>query len=144
MKRSEINYESYSIWAQATALYARWANDNKMSYPKMVVLYALMTRKNLSQKKICENYGLTKQTVNGLINTLEKEELLSLTTNPQDKREKIIHLNDEGQAYVSQKVGRLVEIEESIYRKIGYERIKESNDTMNLYNLLLERELENK
>lgn len=144
MKRSEINYESYSIWAQATALYARWANDNKMSYSQMVVLYALMTRKNLSQKKICENYGLTKQTVNGLINDLEKKKLLSLVTNPKDKREKIIHLNDQGKAYVSEKVGRLVEIEENIYGQIGYERIKESNDTMNLYNLLLERELENK
>lgn len=144
MNRSDINYESYSIWAQATALYARWANENNMSYPEMVVLYALMTRKNLSQKKICEDYGLTKQTVNGLINKLEKKELLTLVTNPKDKREKIIQLNDQGKSYVNDKVGRLVEIEESIYRQIGYERIKESNETMSLYNLLLEKELESK
>lgn len=50
-------------WAKSTALYTKAASVLGVGYPEMMVLYALESMGELTQKQIAENFGMQKQTV---------------------------------------------------------------------------------
>lgn len=45
----------YCSWAQGTALYARWANNQGIGYPEFMVLYALNISDKLTQKQLVKD-----------------------------------------------------------------------------------------
>ncbi len=49
-------------WAKSTALYTKAASVLGIGYPEMMVLYALESMGELTQKQIAENFGMQKQT----------------------------------------------------------------------------------
>lgn len=143
-KEHEFNSAFNSVWAQVNALYVRWANKHNIGYPEMMVLYALTTMGEMSQKEISDGFGLIKQTVNTVVRSLKKNGYITLKSNEKDKREKTVVLTEIGKQYCDEKIEPLLEAETRVYRKIGYERIKESQDTMELFNALFEKEIERK
>lgn len=136
------NYEFYSVWAQGTALYVRWANKHEISYPELMVLYALTTMGELTQKEICDGFGLLKQTVNTVVRELKKKGYVILESSKTDKREKLVVLTKEGKKYADERIEPLLRVEEKVYKRIGYERIKQSQETMEMFNILFEKEIE--
>lgn len=136
------NCEFNSIWAQGTALYVQWANKHGIGYPKLMVLYALDTLENLTQKEIREGFGLLKQTVNTIIRDLKNKDYVILQPSKEDKREKLVILTETGKLYSHKIIEPLLEAEDHVYKKIGYERITQTMETMDLFNLLFEKEVE--
>lgn len=47
-------------WAKSTALYTKAASVLGVGYPEMMVLYALESMGELTQKQIAENFGMQK------------------------------------------------------------------------------------
>lgn len=47
-------------WAKSTALYTKAASVLGVGYPEMMVLYALESMGELTQKQIAENFGNAK------------------------------------------------------------------------------------
>ena len=45
-------------WAKSTALYTKAASVLGVGYPEMMVLYALESMGELTQKQIAENFGM--------------------------------------------------------------------------------------
>ena len=48
----------YSIWSRVNLLYSRWAEQIGVSYGVLVVLYGLDVHGSMTQKNICDFYGL--------------------------------------------------------------------------------------
>lgn len=131
----------YSVWAKCTALYVQWASKHEIGYPELIVLYALHTMKNLTQKEIREGFGLLKQTVNTVIRDLKKRGFVILEPSKEDKREKFVLLTESGKNYAQEIIEPLLNTEEHIYRKIGYERMAQAQETIELFNILFEKEI---
>lgn len=133
--------EFYSVWAKGTALYAQWAGKRGIGYPELIVLYALYTMGNLTQKEIREGFGLLKQTVNTVVRDLKKRELVILKACKEDKREKLVVLTEQGEIYSQEIIQPLLNAEERICKKLGYKRMKQAQETMELFNMLFENEV---
>lgn len=136
-----LNQKIISAWTKSNAIYAKAALTLGIGYPELMVLYALETMGELKQKQIAENYGLQKQTVNTVIKTLAQRELVRLVPSEADKREKIVLLTQSGKAYARKLISPLRQIEEKVYKNIGAERLQAMCETQELFNLLLEKEI---
>ena len=135
------NNQFNAAWAKSTALYTKTASVLGVGYPEMMVLYALDTMGKLSQKQIAENFGMQKQTVHTVVSALQKKGCLLLEASEGDKREKWIVLTESGQKYAHRIIAPLRKAEDRIYRTIGNDRIQAMCETLDLFNLLFEREL---
>lgn len=140
MEKLKSNTEWNAVWMQENALYVKIANKLGVGYPELMVLYALATEENLTQKKIVENFGMQKQTVNTVIRQLRKKEYVALLPSQNDKREKILTLTKSGGEYCSSIVSPLLQAENKVYRIVGKEKMDQAKETMELINLLLEKE----
>lgn len=123
-------------WAKSTALYTKAASVLGVGYPEMMVLYALESMGELTQKQIAENFGMQKQTVHTVVSALQKKGYLLLEASEGDKREKRIVLTESGQVYAHRMIAPLRN-----YRTIGNERLQAMCEILDLFNLLFEREL---
>ena len=130
-----------AAWAKSTALYTKAASVLGIGYPEMMVLYALESLGRLTQKQIAENFGMQKQTVHTVVSALQKKGYLLLEASEGDKREKRIVLTESGQEYARRMIAPLRNAEDKIYRMIGNERLQAMCETLDLFNLLFEREL---
>lgn len=128
-------------WAKSTALYTKAASVLGVGYPEMMVLYALESMGELTQKQIAENFGMQKQTVHTVVSALQKKGYLLLEASEGDKREKRIVLTESGQVYAHRMIAPLRKTEEKVYRTIGNERLQAMCEILDLFNLLFEREL---
>lgn len=90
MSKLKWSFDYCSAWNRGTALYVQWANRHGISYPRLMVLYALMTAGEMTQKEICEGFGLVKQTVNTVVRDLKKNKYIILKAGQADRREKDI------------------------------------------------------
>lgn len=133
--------ELYSIWSKGTALYTQWANKCEIGYPELIVLYAMSIRKNLTQKSITEEFGLVKPTVSTVIRDLKKRGLIFLEQSSKDGREKLVVFTESGERYAEKIIQPLLKAEERVSRKIGNERMEHTLETMELFNLLFEKEV---
>lgn len=136
-----LNMSIDLTWFKCNMLYSRWAAKNGMGYPEMMVLYGLYAFKCSSQKEIAEHCGIVKQTVNTVVHDLEKHGLIEMTPSKTDKRSRIISLTDAGQAYAMEKIGPLLDTETQICHQIGSDRISSAAETLDLFNVLFERNL---
>ena len=84
-----------------------------------MVLYSLKTGADLTQRQITEEIGLVKATVNTVIRDLKKRGFVILDPGRHDRREKLVRLTEQGKN----------------------ERMEQTIGTMELFNLLFEKEL---
>ena len=136
-----LNMSIDLTWCKCNMLYSRWAAKNGIGYPEMMVLYGLYAFKCSSQKEIAEHCGIVKQTVNTVVHDVEKHGLIEMTPSKTDKRSRIISLTDAGQAYAMEKIGPLLDTEKQICHQIGSDRISSAAETLDLFNVLFERNL---
>lgn len=135
------NQEFWESWGQTNSLYNNWASLRKTNYYILFVMYSLNSHNSITQKQICEYTGITKQTVNSVINELKKEEYIILLKGSDDKREKNIVLTEKGKDYANELLAPLYKIENNIFDIMGRERVKQMIESIALFNILFEKEL---
>lgn len=138
---NDMNRKINAVWTRSNALYAKAAALLGVGYPEMMVLYALETMGELTQKEIAERFGMQKQTVNSVVRALTKRGMLQLVAGRADKREKLLVLTDSGRDYAHTIISPLRRIEDKLYETIGEEKLQAMYETLDLFNLLLERAL---
>lgn len=138
----EINKQFYSVWAIGNSLYTRFASKLGVSYSELMVLYALFTMKEITQKEISESFGLPKQTVNSVIRRLKEKNYVILKSCEDDKRERVLTLNEQGKKYANKIISPVLNAETQVFDLIGDERLIQANETMKLFNILFERLIE--
>lgn len=86
MRTREIVNEINSLLNQTCYLYAQYAQENKISYVEMMVLYALLnTDSPLTQMELGAYYGISKQSVNSAVKKYKTEGFI-LTVQDEKKK----------------------------------------------------------
>ena len=97
----------YNLWQETTILYERWARLHGLTYNSLTVLIAVADRRRgtCTQKSICREWALPKQTVNTILKDFEKQGLLELVPLEEDRRSKAIHLTEQGREFCAETLG---------------------------------------
>ena len=103
---------------QIDEFYHELAVRQKLSDSALLVLWTLVDLgEGCTQRDICLQFSLTKQTVHSSVQKLSKEGFLSLRPGPG--REVQVFLTEEGRALVQEKVMPLKDAEEAASRRMG-------------------------
>ena len=113
-----------------------------IGYPELVVLYALKTSGNQTQKDISVGFGLLKSTVSTVIRDLKQRGYVRLDFSDGDKRERLVSLTDDGIKYCDELIEPVLNMEHNVYKILGKERLELMQELTKLYNTLLANELE--
>ena len=64
----------YHVWRETNRIYSDWAKKHDISYNALLILYSLWNAKHYcTQKMICDQWMLPKQTVNTILKEFEKK-----------------------------------------------------------------------
>ena len=118
--------------------YALWAKENQVGYHEMMVLYALQEGSCHTQRQICDQYLLPKQTINNIISFLQAQGYLKLVSDTADRREKRLALTVSGQQYTDQLLMPLRRIEEAMLLQMNPDELQKMADMVLRYGQILE------
>lgn len=113
--------EFNSVISRTNAIYDYWAKKNNLHYNSLMVLYTMHRKKVCTQKQICDEWLIPKQTVNTICKDLKEKGYLVLESSPDNKKEKVIRFTNSGQDYADRILNPLYEIEEESMEKMGEE-----------------------
>ena len=123
-------------------LYASWAKAKGINYNMLAVLCSVYKHSGCTQRHICDEWCLAKQTVNTTCKELISSGLLVLEQGQNDKRETSLALTDEGKRFVAPIIVELSGIEERIYKKLGSGKVEKLMTLYMEYAALTEAEFE--
>lgn len=89
------------------AAYEDYAKSVDLNFTSLSILSALSETQNCTQKMLCEQCFLPKQTVNTAVTAFYKKGWIRMQELPEDRRNKTIHFTEKGQyeaARILQKV----------------------------------------
>lgn len=131
--------EYYAIWRRTNAIYEEWAKKYGMSYYEMLIVISLWEADApCTQKQICEEWTLPKQTVNSILKNFERDGLITFETLKTDRRNKSILFTEAGLEFSNKIMGDLQRKESQVWRQLGKERRRAFLKTMDLYAELFE------
>ena len=123
-------------------LYASWAKAKGINYNMLAVLCSVYKRSGCTQRHICDEWCLAKQTVNTTCKELIFSGWLVLEQGQTDKRETSLALTDKGRDFVTPIVEELNGIEERIYNKLSSGKVDKLMKLYMEYAELTEAEFE--
>lgn len=132
----------WEAWGQTNALYIVWCSEMGENPYRLLVLYALNAHEPITQKEIADCTGLSKQTVSTVMRSLREEEYVLLSTGESDRREKKVRLTPKGKKYANEVLTPLYRLEQRVFDVMGAERMKQMSDSIALFNLVFEKEME--
>ena len=80
-------------------IYSQWSSTHGISYNEMLVLYTIREKGFCTQKQICDNYLLPRQTMNNVITGMRENGILELSPENSAGRKKAFVLTAKGEAY---------------------------------------------
>lgn len=137
-KTRNILNDVNSALSRTRGIYFAFARKIGLNYNELLILYLLYETTACTQKQICEDYALPKQTVNNIITELLKKGYITATPDENDKRGKVLQLTDTGKRYSEQYLIPLLEIEQTVVSKMGAEKLQDFIDAANLYGTILQ------
>ncbi|MGM9532481.1 MarR family winged helix-turn-helix transcriptional regulator [Intestinibacter sp.] len=128
--------------SRINSLYSKWQEDMNVSGARQQIVLALVAEPGISQKEICTNYLLPKQTVSKEILLMEKEGLLTLEVDENDRRGKKIVMTERGIEYTNQVLQPYFNLESRIENRMQTEHYEQLVTELVNYANALENELE--
>lgn len=112
--RDRVN-QLHNGWRAIDKLYEQYANSVGLSYTGLEVLEAIYEYPDhCTQKLICEETFLPKQSVNLVIKALREKGYVEMKEQDEDRRNKVIRLSETGLAYAEATLGKLARVEEDV------------------------------
>lgn len=112
----------YSYWLGMNDMYEKWAKTKELSLNSLFILYALANTEGVcTQKRICDEWQMPKQTVNTILKHFEKEGKVMICTQSTDKRNKEIFFTAEGEKFADLILEELYCFEKKVMKKLGKE-----------------------
>ena len=125
----------YKHWRETMTLYEEWAKAHQITYNELLIFLSLWEYQDgCTQKAICSQWLLSKQTVNSIFQNLTKQGFVELRTMEKDRRNKAAFLTEAGACHVREIVERLQKQEEYVMGKLGEARRTVLLESMELYN----------
>lgn len=119
----------------------QWIHKQGQSYASFAVLYTLATAEggSCTQKRICEEWFLSKQTVFSICKGLIDKGLLELHESHQDRRERLLQLTPAGLAHAMPLAERARAFGTAVFQAFGQERAAQLLAEMDALSTLMER-----
>ncbi len=124
--------------------YSKWSNLHGISYHEMLVLYTIREKGHCTQKQICENYILPRQTMNNVITAMRKNGLLEYSREASNGREKAFVLSEKGEAYAAPFLVSLDTVESEAVERLGADKLQALTKLLLEYDEALSKALEEK
>lgn len=124
MNLKETIDHSYEFWFGMNSVYEKWTKDNGLTSNSVMILYLTKNSNQfITSKLIIDKLYLSKQTVNSVLNSMEKDGLLVRKINENNKREKLIVLTSKGNEFADKILRDLYDYESKAYSQLTeYER----------------------
>ena len=117
--------EYYELWGRMDAVYDRWAKAHGMTYTELMVLYALWeTKQSITQRDLCQERHLPKQTVNSVLHALAKRQLVVFRESALVHRRKEILLTQAGKTLAGDVIQELQAHEMQVIQRVGMTSMK--------------------
>lgn len=123
-------------------LYAAWARKQGISYHELLVLYTMRDQGFCTQKGICDQYLLPRQTMNHVIQDMRRRGLLVLSPEHCVGREKAFVLSEQGRTYAAPLLEALNRMESQAVTAFGREKIRAMVETVFAYDRALRDAME--
>lgn len=122
--------------------YSAWSKKRNISYNEMLVLYTIRDDGYCTQKQICDNYLLPRQTINHVFLTMRKNGILEIHPKYRTGKEKVFVLSAKGKAYAQPFLDSLNQVEERAIQLMGEDKIREMTALVCQYDEVLNSSLE--
>ncbi len=123
LKLKELSEQLFKFHVEISGVYNEYAKSCGLTYAGLKVLAIILDVKECTQTTITQYTYLPKQTVNAIIKSLIKQNIIApLIESDKDKRNKVIKLTPEGKKYVSKIVEKAKEIEYRALDSLGEEK----------------------
>lgn len=133
--------EYNALWRETTAIYEEWAKARGFSYYELLVILSIDEMKEgCTQREICRQWFLPKQTVNSILQNFLKKEWINFVQMETDKRNKLIIMTEEGRKQIEKISRDLQEHEYRVWEKLGEETGKVLLKGTALYNKFFREE----
>ena len=120
LKLKELSEQIFKFHVEISGVYNEYAKSCGLTYACLKVLAIIIETENCTQKTITQLTYLPKQTVNAIIKSLIKQNIVApLIESEKDKRNKVIKLTKEGKKFVKNVVEKAKEIEYRALDSIG-------------------------
>lgn len=123
-------------------VYSEWSRTHDIGYNEMLVLYTIRDNGYCTQKQICDNYLLPRQTINNVFTRMKKEGILVQKKREGTGREKVFVLSQKGEAYAKGFLDSLNAVEEQAVKLMGEEKIDAMTRLVLEYDEVLKRALD--
>ncbi|MEF9945559.1 MAG: MarR family transcriptional regulator [Lachnospiraceae bacterium] len=131
-----------SIIMEIDALYSELAKRSGLTDSSFWVLYYLtQLDEEITQKSICDQWALSKQTVNNAIHDLQKKGYIYLIESQRDRRSKQICLTPSGAEFTELHIKKIFAMEESIFSQMSPKERKHLISSNETYLHFLRQEL---
>ena len=119
------------------AAYATWAAQNNIGYYELLVFYSLFYGKS-SQKQMCTDYRIPKQSLSHVIRGLEAQGYLTFLPSSLDRREKLLALTEKGKTFSDELLKPLLKLEEISILEMGEDSIRQMTSLAARYGTILD------
>ena len=114
-------------------IYDDYARSVNIPYTNLYILSMISKNDECTQKIICERTFLPKQTVNAIITGFYKKGLVELRELPSDRRNKTIHLTNEGKEYIKEIISHIQDAEYAAMKSLSEEQRKVLIESLYIY-----------
>ena len=122
--------------------YSAWSGKQGISYNEMLVLYTIRENNYCTQKQICQNYLLPKQTIHNVIAKMRKSGYLLYDESHSSGREKAFILSKEGTEHFACLMESMDSMETRAMEAFGTEKLQSLTQLMQEYDHTLHQALE--
>lgn len=124
----------YTLWRECNAVYEHWAKEHGLSLNSLLILYSVCEEDTFcTQKRICQEWLIPKQTVHAVLKEFEERGYIRLTPTENDRRNKQIFLTETGKQFAGDILSELHSNELYITEQMGIENLKSMNENLMLF-----------
>ena len=105
-------------------IYSAWSYEHGIIYNEMLVFYTIREHGYCTQKQICDNYLLPRQTMNHVFIGLRNNGILQYSKEYSSGKEKAFVLSEKGKEYVEPFLQSLDNVESRAVELLGEEKIE--------------------
>lgn len=105
-------------------IYSVWSYNHGISYNEMLVLYTIREKGYCTQKQICDNYLLPRQTMNHVFISLRNNGFLQYSKENSSGKEKAFVLSEKGKIYAEPFLQSLDIVESRAVELLGDKKIE--------------------
>lgn len=113
------------LTAQIYFLYSEWAKKQGINFNVLAVFYTINKYGQCTQKQVCTEWVVPKQTMSAVCKQLEQEGGIVLAPSEGDKREKTLSFTEQGRARALPVLAQMRHLEETVLAEFGERNMQE-------------------